>query len=93
MYSLEKIKLGIEQMESRLTSNLANFLASDEISLDSLSSDLEWFLTWRMKLGDLDNRMWCNGVIDLEISKSGRHTIARISRVSGFAIVTHPLWS
>lgn len=75
MDSLEKINTSIEKMEGRLTSQIGLYLSVGELSLSKLSSNLEWFLTWRIKLEDLENTMWCDGVIELEVSKSGRNSI------------------
>jgi|GEM_PF-4315337 len=75
MDSLDKINSSIEKMEERLTSQIGYYLSNDKLSLNKLASNLEWFLTWRIKLEDLEDRMWCDGVIDLEVSKSGEHSI------------------
>ncbi|PWK45332.1 hypothetical protein [Pleionea mediterranea] len=75
MDSLDKINSSIEKMVERLTSQIGHYLSDDKLSLSKLASNLEWFLTWRIKLEDLEDRMWCDGVIDLEVSKSGRHSI------------------
>ena len=75
MDSLEKINSSIEEMEGRLAFQIGKYLSGGDISLSRLSSSLEWFFTWRIKLEDLENTMWCDGVIDLEIFKSGRHSI------------------
>src|SRR5438034_42673 len=35
----------------------------------SLELDMEWFLTWRLKLTDFPERMWCDGVEDLRLTR------------------------
>ena len=75
MDTIEKINSGIMEMEAMIASRVGNYLKYGKIDLKSFSSELEWFLTWRIKLEDLSNRMWCDGVFDLKIKKLGRHAI------------------
>jgi len=39
--------------------------------MSEIESDLEWFLTWRLKLEDLPSVMWCDGVRDLALRPAG----------------------
>ena len=58
-----------------IASRVGDYLKYGKIDLKSFSSELEWFLTWRIKLEDLSNRMWCDGVFDLKTKKLGIHSI------------------
>lgn len=75
MDNLEKINSSIEKMEGRLTSQIGDYLSGGQLSLSELCSNLEWFLTWRIKLEDLENTMWCDGVFELKVSRLGRSSI------------------
>ncbi|MCW8879755.1 MAG: hypothetical protein OQJ89_14870 [Kangiellaceae bacterium] len=81
MDSLERINSSIEKMEERLTSQIGQYFTDDKLTLSKLASSLEWFLTWRIKLEDLEDRMWCDGVIELEVIKSGNNSINLRGRV------------
>jgi len=70
-----ELNSGILEMEAMIASRVGDYLKCGKIDLKSFSSELEWFLTWRIKLEDLSNRMWCDGVFDLKIKKLGRHAI------------------
>jgi len=48
-------------------------LSPSERLLSSLSTNLEWFLTWAIKKLNRSGSLWCDGVIDLvftEVNKS-----------------------
>ena len=46
-------------------------MLQDVEPLCELERDLEWFLTWRMKLANTPTIMWCDGVLDLAIHSLG----------------------
>ncbi|HSE24900.1 MAG TPA: hypothetical protein VLB68_24785 [Pyrinomonadaceae bacterium] len=50
-----------------------SFLQDVEL-IRELERDLEWFLTWRLKLADVPTVMWCDGVIDLALHRKGKLT-------------------
>lgn len=63
---------------------LARSLAELELKATTSSSNLgtvswiewrmEWFLTWRLKLGHYPYTMWCDGVKDLRITAQGKRS-------------------
>lgn len=81
MDSIDKIHSGIEHAKSRLAGILSSVLATEEVDLNKLEVALEWFITWRIKLENLDYRMWCDGVSNLDV------TIDNDSELSVYATV------
>ena len=79
--NLEKIESSVELMEARLAKNMILFLNAGKYSIGKIQNDLEWFVTWRIKLVDLKNRMWCDGIDELRISKIG-HNVVRVKAVA-----------
>lgn len=60
----------IRKQEYRLARNLDKLRKKAAIAEDvSLELDMEWFLTWRLKLTDFPERMWCDGVEDLQLTR------------------------
>lgn len=68
MDSIDKIHSGIERARSQLAGVLSSVLAANEVDLNKLEVALEWFITWSVKLEDLDDRMWCDGVSNLDVT-------------------------
>ena len=59
----------VRTMEERI---VRSFNETDQVeSPEELESNLEWFLTWRLKLPGPPIAMWCDGVIDLLIQQRG----------------------
>ena len=62
-----QLRENVRVMEKRVVKstkaiiNAGLFLHNIEL-LHELESDLEWFLTWRLKLADVPIVMWCDGV-------------------------------
>jgi len=75
MDTIEKIHKGIEHVEQRLIQKVRSASSRDEIRLCDLSSELEWLITWSIKLEDLENRMWCDGVTDLQLFLLDKHSL------------------
>jgi hypothetical protein len=69
----------IREMERRVVRSIkaiikaGSFLQDVEL-IRELERNLEWFLTWRLKLADVPTLMWCDGVIDLALHQKGRLT-------------------
>ena len=69
--SEESLKAHVLQMEERFVRSIKE--PSQEDSPRELESNLEWFLTWRLKLTGQPTVMWCDGVLDLCIEQRGEH--------------------
>ena len=78
---LENVKTAIAQSENKLSTLLYQLLLGNEVDLKKIENTLEWFITWRIKLIDLNNTMWCDGVSNLDI------TIDNNSEVSIYASI------
>ena len=64
------MKKMIRKQENRLARNLEKSrkrAASDQDV--SVELDMEWFLTWRLKLTDFPETMWCDGVEELQLTR------------------------
>ena len=74
--SKEALEEKIRAMEARVVRSArelikaGTFLQDDELFRE-LERDLEWFLTWRLKLADTHTTMWCDGVLDLTLHRCG----------------------
>lgn len=75
MDSIEKIKESVEEMESKLRDSALLYLGKSTQSALSFETILEWFFTWRIKMEDLKNTHWCDGVFDLSVVKEGKNQI------------------
>jgi hypothetical protein len=74
--SREALEETIRAIEARVVRSVraiikAGTLLQDVEVLRELERNLEWFLTWRLKLADTPSVMWCDGVIDLAIHSQG----------------------
>jgi hypothetical protein len=74
--SKEALKEKIRAMEARVVRSTRAIIKAgphlqDDELLRGLEMDLEWFLTWRLKLEDTSTVMWCDGVIDLAFQVRG----------------------
>jgi len=76
MDSIEKIHRSVEEMESKLQYSALSYLGQTTQRALSFETILEWFFTWRIKLEDLHNTHWCDGVFDLSVVKEGRNKIS-----------------
>ena len=67
--ALEERILAMEERVARSARAIikAGPLLEDVELLRELERNLEWFLTWRLKLAETSTVMWCDGVIDLAI--------------------------
>ena len=68
--SEEKLRQAVRNMEARFVRSFKTAMKSETLdsdTLDELQSNLEWFLTWRLKLSGTPVPMWCDGFKDLEI--------------------------
>ncbi|MBU2714457.1 hypothetical protein [Zooshikella harenae] len=66
------LKKAIRKQESRLAfklSNIDHYSKANPKNINSIENALEWFLTWRLKLSDYSEIMWCDGVEKLELEK------------------------
>jgi hypothetical protein len=65
------MKKMILKHENRLASSLNNLQNSAPTieEIGPIQVDMEWFLTWRLKLADFPETMWCDGVQDLQLSQ------------------------
>ena len=57
------MKKMIRKQENRLARNLdkSHKQPANAEGLPPLELDVEWFLTWRLKLADFPETMWCDG--------------------------------
>lgn len=69
--SEESLKAHVRKMEARFVKSMKE--PDQEESPRELESNLEWFLTWRLKLTGPPTVMWCDGVLDLCIEQLGEH--------------------
>ena len=76
MDSIEKIYRSIEDMEQRLLLSTQSHLKDNTKHSVSFQAVLEWFFTWRIKLEDLENTHWCDGVRNLFINKVGEQSLS-----------------
>jgi hypothetical protein len=81
LYSNKReMKKVIRKQEAQLAKSFAE-LELEGISpsveltnIGSLEGAMEWFLTWRLKLGHYPYIMWCDGVQDLLVTPVGRRS-------------------
>jgi hypothetical protein len=72
------MKKMIRKHENRLARSLAALElettspSTGYVNAGAVEGDMEWFLTWRLNLGHYPCRMWCDGVVDLLITPTGR---------------------
>ena len=73
--SQEALEKKIRTMEARVVRSARALVDSGTLQevelLRELERDLEWFLTWRLKLADTPTVLWCDGVLDLAIHSRG----------------------
>src|SRR5262245_6730720 len=71
--ALEKKVLSMEERVARSARAIikAGSRLEDVELLRELERNLEWFLTWRLKLAGTRTTMWCDGVVDLAIHSMG----------------------
>ena len=69
--SEESLKAHVRKMEERFVRSMKE--PDQEEAPRELESNLEWFLTWRLKLTGPPTVMWCDGVLDLCIEQLGEH--------------------
>ena len=69
--SEESLKAHVRKMEERFVRSMKE--PDQEESPGELESNLEWFLTWRLKLTGPPTVMWCDGVLDLCIEQRREH--------------------
>lgn len=71
-----EMKKIIRQHEERLAKILNNLNSSQDISTEvsELEWELEFFLTWRLKLMKFPETMWCDGVEQLKIDKTHKRS-------------------
>jgi hypothetical protein len=71
----EAMRQHVLKMESRVARCIAGHVHHSarptDVGISEIESELEWFLTWRLKLEDLPSVMWCDGVQDLAITQAG----------------------
>lgn len=75
MDSLEKIHRSVEEMEVKLLHVAFSYLEDKSENVMSFETILEWFFTWRIKLEDLENAFWCDGVFDLTVAHGGKNCL------------------
>lgn len=77
------MKRMVLKQEEPLAHSLDNLpkSAADETSLFELKSNMEWFLTWRLKLADFPETMWCDGVQDLRLTWEGRRSCRIFAKI------------
>jgi hypothetical protein len=66
-------------MEGRVVKSIKAIIKAGSFMQDvelmgELERDLEWFLTWRLKLADVPTVMWCDGVMDLALHQKEKLT-------------------
>src|SRR5262245_58874098 len=66
------LKKMIRSQEKRFAMSLTKLDKPPEDKALSFESVMEWFLTWRLKLADFPETMWCDGVQDLELTREGK---------------------
>lgn len=71
----EALEEKIRAMEARVVGSARALVNSGTLQnvelLRELERDLEWFLTWRLKLADTPTVLWCDGVLNLAIHSRG----------------------
>ena len=85
LYSNRRVmKKQIRKMEAIVAQSIADLglrgTPADSLDVSQLERDMEWFLTWRLKLGRFPYRMWCDGVEILlmrKLDKRSYHIEAR----------------
>ena len=84
LYSKRRaMKKMIRKQESRLATSLNDLQKSAPTIEDvgRIESDMEWFLTWRLKLADFPETIWCDGVQDLQLSRNSNRTYYMQARI------------
>ena len=66
----QAMKRRIRRQEKQFARSLAKHDCSSGTtdSVSDIEIDMEWFLTWRVKLMDFPETMWCDGVQDLQLT-------------------------
>ena len=55
--------------------------AADDGGCSRLESEMEWFLTWRLKLADFPETMWCDGVQVVRLTREGGRSFRIQARI------------
>ena len=69
--SEESLKAHVRAMEERVVRSIKEMDQAEPP--EELEINLEWFLTWRLKLAGPPVVMWCDGVTDLSIHQRREH--------------------
>lgn len=81
-----QLKDHVEAMEQRVVKSAKAIIKAgpslqDVEEVQELERNLEWFLTWRLKFGDVPRVMWCDGVRDLAFHRRANLTYEIEARV------------
>ncbi len=69
------LKNHIRSMERRLAVEIGSLRGSNtftKMNYYPINGAMEWFITWKVKISNLPEIMWCDGVEDLQLSIEGK---------------------
>ena len=72
--SKRKLKLIIRKLERVIAAKLEKYIASNQLTGD-LPRDIEWFVSWSLKLMPGDMKYWCDGINNLKLKKASKNQI------------------